>query len=437
MFLKGIAFGIAMLLMFSCSNKEKVYHIPAAWEHQDALWLGWEADTSYGYQSVLVSIIKSISHKVQVNLAVESDSLMHQASQYLISKGINLETIHFQIIKGSQFWIRDFGAQFLVNDLGELAIVDFIFNGYGYPEFLKRQFGDNPQIKSVLDAMELKVKETNKVSSLIAQSQKAAIIKTKIVQEGGGTEANGKGSLILCEATVLDRNPGYSKKVIESEFKKVLGVSNIIWLKQGLLEDPLHCFRKIHQNYIACGTGGHTDSFVRFVDENTIFIAWVDETEINGNPILQINHDRMKENFEILEKSVDQDGRPFNIIKVPMPDLISRKLIANCDLQSQIEKNNISCQGLIPSEMPQHGDTLIQVANASYLNFVITNGMILLPTYTHMGSSKSKEELVRLIFKIEFPHSQIVFIDAMPLNWKGGGLHCLTMEQPGKSKYLP
>ena len=99
-----------MLLMFSCSNKEKVYHIPAAWEHQDALWLGWEADTSYGYQSVLVSIIKSISHKVQVNLAVESDSLMHQASQYLTSKGINLETIHFQIIKGSQFWIRDFAS---------------------------------------------------------------------------------------------------------------------------------------------------------------------------------------------------------------------------------------------------------------------------------------------------------------------------------------
>ena len=154
MLLKEIAFGIAILLLFSCNNKEKVFHIPAAWEHQDALWLGWEADTSYGYQSVLVSMIKSISHKVQVNLAVESDSLMHQAFAYLTSKGIDPETIHFHIIKGSQFWIRDFGAQFLVNDMGELAIVDFIFNGYGYPEFLKRQFGDNAQIKSVLAAME-------------------------------------------------------------------------------------------------------------------------------------------------------------------------------------------------------------------------------------------------------------------------------------------
>ncbi|MBK8297544.1 MAG: agmatine deiminase family protein [Saprospiraceae bacterium] len=437
MYLKVFAFGIATLLLCACNNQEKVFHIPAAWEHQDAMWLGWEADTSYGYQSVLVSIIKAISHKVQINLAVDSDSLKLQASHYFKSKGINPDLIHFQIIKGSQFWIRDFGAQFLVNDLGELAIVDFIFNGYGYPDFLKRQFGENAQTKAILDAMELKVRETNKVSSLIALSQGASIIKTKIVQEGGGTEANGKGSLILCESTVMDRNPALSKRSIESEFKRLLGVTNIIWLKQGLLEDPLHCFRRIHQNYIACGTGGHTDSFVRFVDASTIFIAWIDESEIKGNPILQINHDRMKENYTILQNALDQDGRPFNIIKVPMPDLISKKLTARCFQQTNFDMEVISCQGFIPSEMPNEGETLFQVANASYLNFVITNGMILLPTYTHMGSSKSKEDLVRLIFKIEFPHSQIVFIDAMPLNWKGGGLHCLTMEQPGKSKYLP
>ena len=61
----------------------------------------------------------------------------------------------------------------------------------------------------------------------------------------------------------LDRNPGSTKKVIESEFKKVFGWQYHL-VEKGLLEDPLHCFRRIHQNYIACGTGGHTDSFVRF-----------------------------------------------------------------------------------------------------------------------------------------------------------------------------
>jgi agmatine deiminase len=68
-----------------------------------------------------------------------------------------------------------------------------------------------------------------------------------------------KGTLILNEATVFQRNPGLSKEEIESEFKRVLGVTNIIWMKKGLADDPLHFFRRITGNYVGGGTGGHTD----------------------------------------------------------------------------------------------------------------------------------------------------------------------------------
>ena len=72
---------------------------------------------------------------------------------------------------------------------------------------------------------------------------------------------------------------------IEEEFRRVLGVTNIIWLKNGLVEDPKGYFRRIVGNYIGCGTGGHTDEFVRFANPNTIMLAWVNEEERFENTI--------------------------------------------------------------------------------------------------------------------------------------------------------
>jgi agmatine deiminase len=66
------------------------------------------------------------------------------------------------------------------------------------------------------------------------------------------------------------------------------------------------------------------------------------------------------------------------------------------------------------------------------MNYLVTNGIVLLPTYTSAGSSADKENEVRLIFQEQFPGREIVFIDAMPLNWSGGGIHCSTQQQPGK-----
>jgi agmatine deiminase len=68
------------------------------------------------------------------------------------------------------------------------------------------------------------------------------------------------------------------------------------------------------------------------------------------------------------------------------------------------------------------------------MNYLVTNGVVLLPTYMHTGSSKEKEEQVRKIFKQQFPGRKLVFIDAMNLNWSGGGIHCSTQQQPAKKK---
>jgi agmatine deiminase len=277
-------------------------------------------------------------------------------------------------------------------------------------------------------------RKTGMVDSLMAVSENAIRLKTDVKHEGGAIEVNGKGTLILCEATVFQRNPEMTKEYIESEFKKVLGVSKIIWMKKGLADDPKSFFRRIVGNYVGGGTGGHTDEFVRFASANTILLAWVDEAEKNLNPINKMNYDRMSENLKILEKATDQDGKPFKIIKVPLPDLILKKIVARKKIGEKEKTFDVEVNSFIPSEKPKVGDTLLRVPAASYMNYLVTNGLVLLPTYTALGSSKEKEEQVKAIFKQQFPDRKIVFLDMMPQNWSGGGLHCSTQQQPTRKK---
>jgi agmatine deiminase len=205
-------------------------------------------------------------------------------------------------------------------------------------------------------------------------------------------------------------------------------------MKKGLADDPLHFFRIIVDNYVGGGTGGHTDEFVRFSNANTILLAWVNESEKDLNPVNRLNYERMSENLKILEAAKDQDGKAFKIVKVPLPDLIVKKITAKEDSDPDADRPS---PYLRPSyfpvmEAPAEGDSLLRVPAASYLNYLVTNGIVLLPTYTVSGSSREKENEVKRIFQEQFPGREIVFIDAMPLNWSGGGIHCSTQQQPGK-----
>ena len=82
------------------------------------------------------------------------------------------------------------------------------------------------------------------------------------------------------------------------------------------------------------------------------------------------------------------------------------------------------------AEAPHVGDTLLRVPASSYLNYLVTNGLVLMSSYVAEGSSKAKEDRVRSIFEEQFPGRKIVFINAMPQNWDGGGIHCTTQHQP-------
>ena len=430
---------LTAFIIVSCnSNKYQrtadAFYMPAEWEPHDAVWLGWEKDTTFGYYPVVADIIKSITPHVTVKLAFESDSLLQTAKARLLQYGIDSTMYKTYIMPGERYWIRDHGAAFLVNAKGELGVADFSWNVYGYPGFLKEKYAGNmDSVNFYYEKRKERIMKTGSVDSLMAVAEGAVRLTTNVKHEGGAIEVNGAGTLILCEATVFQRNPDLSREYIETEFKRVLGVNNIIWMKKGLADDPQNFYRRITGNYVGGGTGGHTDEFVRFANKTTVMLAWVDEKEKDLSPINQMNYERMNENYKILKNAKDQNGNPFTIIKVTLPDFITKKILVR-KVDSTETTLDVEVNDFIPSEQPKMGDTLLRVPAASYMNYLVTNNVVLLASYTAMGSSREKEATVKAIFEKAFPKRKIIFINAMPLNWSGGGIHCSTQQQPKKKK---
>lgn len=432
--MKKSAILLILTVLFSCRNMNEGFYMPAEWEGHDAVWFGWEQDETFFYP-VVSDMIKTLTPHVRVNIAVRSDSLMIIAKQYLISQGVDTTRVKFYLVPGDRYWIRDHGATFLVNGRGELGVAQFGWNLYGYPEFLKEKFGENRD--SITRYMALTIDpKTKGVDSTMASITGAKLVKTEVCHEGGATEVNGKGTLILCEATVFQRNPGWSREDLEKEFKRVLGVTRIIWMKKGLADDPQWLLRRITGNYIGGGTGGHTDEFVRFAGPNTILLAWVDEKDKDLNPVNRMNYERLSENLKILEQSSDQDGKPFTVIKVPLPDIIPLKVVAKTTLTMPLAlpPAEMPIAAFIPSEAPKEGDTLLWLPAATYLNYLVTNGVVLLPTYAGIGTSKEREDAVKRIFAEQFPNREILFFDVLGQNFSGGGIHCSTQQQPSVKK---
>lgn len=382
------------------------------------------------YRQPIASLIGTLLPFVPLKIAVDSDSLGAVARKFLYAQGIDTTQLEFHTMPGERYWIRDHGATFLVNNKGELGVADFAWNAYGYPGWLRQSYTSADSIKKYYPRS---AKKRAMVDSLMAVAEGAQTLKTTVAHEGGATEVNGKGTLILCEATVMQRNPDWSKEGLEKEFKRALGVRKIIWLKRGLADDP-HITARITEDYYGIGTGGHTDEFVRFVNATTVLLAWVDEREKDSHPISAINYERMSENLKILESSTDQDGNALTIIKFPLPDPIFKSIAIKDKIPSYDLTLDMSPDWFIKSEAPRVGDTIKRVEAASYLNYLVTNGVVVMPSYLNEGSLEEKENEARKILEQSFPGRQVVSIPFMPQNWNGGGIHCSTQQQPARLK---
>lgn len=203
-----------------------------------------------------------------------------------------------------------------------------------------------------------------------------------------------------------------AKTKIAKELKKKLGVKKIIWLKSGLPQDEEQAITPLLDTVYTNGAGHHIDSFCRFVSPNTVLLAQVNSYEINSHPILKMANERLEENYTILKNALDQDGKPLNIIRVPVAPLLFEKEI-DVDTHRTFLRSN------------------------SYLNFIITKHKVIVPSYGHYMKTEdaiSRDLEVQHIFKSIFPNKNIVMLDCIDLNRNGGGFHCIAINKPKKKK---
>lgn len=197
------------------------------------------------------------------------------------------------------------------------------------------------------------------------------------VMEGGSIDLNGRGTCLTTEQCLLNpgRNPGLSREGIERLLAENLGARHVVWLKEGIEGDD---------------TDGHVDDITRFVGPSTIV------TVVEGDRSDK-NHAILKENLEILRRSADQDGRRFRVVELPMPGRVG-----------------IGRRDGSHDRLP-----------ASYANFYIANGTVLVPVYSHPNDKGALK-----VIKSQFKDRKIVAIECSSLVYGLGSIHCVTQQEP-------
>lgn len=404
-----------LAVLFSCNHENKTeFYLPAEWERQTGVLINGFDDTA------TFEMAAQLSKEMKIFCFVV-DSAKETIINKLKESGIVLDSIQFiSSSKDFSYAQRD-GFLFMKNGSGEKQLVNFAWNLYGW--YL------DPGFKNYIEEDK---KNRELYTAVLKKAFPYPVITSSMVNEGGAIETNGKGTLLQVESVNMQRNPNMTKEAQEAELKRVLNVKKIIWLKEGSAEDPDGWGTLITENYFGIGVKGHLDEFCRFVNENTILISFPDSVEAEEDPVKRITLERMKVNYEILKNATDQNGNPFNIVKMPVPD-INYMTFALDTNNSNSEIKSLSSWILKVHKNFSAGDTVHFVPASSYLNFLITNETVFEAKYWSEGkpeNSKSKDEKAKQILKQYFPDKRIYQINTTETNHNGGGLHCWSMQVP-------
>jgi agmatine deiminase len=333
------------------------YRMPAEWEPHTATWLSWPRREGISFPEsfdrvlpALRAMLEALIESEQVCINVSDEA--HQAEARSVLRGLPMERITFYRVPTNEPWCRDHGPIFLTRNRDpSLAVVDWGYNAWGnkYPPF---------------DLDEV-------VPTRLAEILKLPVFYPHMILEGGAIDVNGTGALLTSESCLLNknRNPNLSRDEIEQRLRDYLGVSDILWLGDGIVGDD---------------TDGHIDDLTRFVSERSVITVVEEDCGDENYEPLQENLKRLRE--------MRLGGRKLDISTLPMPNKIVR-------------------EGL---RLP-----------ASYANFYIANTRVMVPTF-----ADANDEAAISVLRECFPDRRVIGIDCRELIWGLGTFHCLTQQQP-------
>jgi len=328
------------------------FSMPAEWEAHAATWLSWPHNEEtwpvkrlFRVEETYLQMLEALLPQEKVHLLIPTESLQEDIFRRLKKRGVSTTNFLPHIIPTIDTWIRDYGPTFIKNKTNQKAWCKWIFNAWG-------------------NKYESLAKDTN-VFEKNANLIKDNCFKAPFILEGGSIEVNGEGICLTTEQCLLNqnRNPQFSRTEIEQNLRDYLGVSEIVWLEEGIVGDD---------------TDGHIDDFARFVSSSIVVISSEDNARDE-------NHLLLARAFKRLEKR-------FDLVKLPMPSPV-------------IEEG---------TRLP-----------ASYTNFYLGNGVLLLPTYEDKFDERAEKILGEL-----FPKRKIVPIQSCDLVYGLGSIHCVTQQEP-------
>jgi agmatine deiminase len=353
------------------------YRMPAEWEPHAATWIAWphnRDDWPGKFEPVpwvYAEIVRHLSRVEQVHIIVRSERMKRRVSDQLDCVGVDLEAVRFFEAPTDRVWLRDSGPTFVAknqsaSDSGDpIGLVGWKFNGWAKY--------DNHHRDSRLARKFERWLELTRWVPWVEQGGK----RVRVIMEGGAIDVNGRGSLLTTEECLLGevqaRNPGLDREGVEKIFADYLGVRHVIWLGQGIHGDDTH---------------GHVDDLARFVAPATVVTVVEPRAD---DP----NHEPLSENLKRLQAAYDQDGQPLRVVELPMP----RPVVFD------------------GQRLP-----------ASYANFYIANGLVLVPTFNDPADRIALDTLAVL-----FPDREVVGIHSVDLVLGLGTLHCLSQQQPAGS----
>jgi agmatine deiminase len=343
------------------------YRMPAEWEPHRATWIGWphhEPDWPGKLGAILwvyAEIARVIGEHEPVEILCASEEIRASACDFLDAHAVRRDRVRLHIVPTDRVWLRDSAPTGVLDQSSNLVWLNWAFNAWAKYD----NWSQDAQVGAAIAG----ITSRRRVEPLRADG------RGRIVLEGGGIDVNGDGLMLVTEEWLLSdvqvRNPGMTRADYERAFAEWLGIRHTIWLGEGCAGDDTH---------------GHIDDVARFVDGQTIVLAV--EKDPNDE-----NHARSMDNLRRLERASGAPGiGPLRIATLPFP----RAVMMNRE------------------RLP-----------ASYANFYIANGVVLVPTFNDPNDRIALDTMAGLM-----PSHRVVGIHAVDLVWGLGTLHCLTQQEP-------
>jgi agmatine deiminase len=338
------------------------YSMPAEWEKHDAIWLAWPEDRTTFPR---LDRVRQRFIEIIGQLTKSEDvclAVRNRETQSRVRSLLKAAGIDGRRV---HFQIWDY-ADVWFRDYGPSFVVNRALRKIAIVQWRFNAWGGKyPPL----------VKDGN-VPYFMSERLGIGLYMPGIILEGGAIDVNGAGTVLTTEQCLLNpnRNPGLTRRAMECYLADFLGARHTIWLRRGLAGDD---------------TDGHIDNVARFVNAGTVVCAFEEDAADE-------NHAVLRENHEILTRATDQDGKPLRVVKLPMPPPVRERVRG--------KKQRFA---------------------ASYANFLIGNGAVLVPAFGHANDEKAREILSEF-----FPDRSIVGIDCTDILHGAGTLHCISQQQP-------